>query len=221
MLQIEGWKRAAIWLTIALGLAFAMPNFFYGTVERSNDAEAEIEALGATPERLAEVHVEDVYAERMNALWPEVRDALRDERDVIGTIRRQDGPPDELRVRISRPEGLARAVEVVRDLATPTQTLTGLAQRDIEVAGQGDTVIVTLSEAERTATDNRTIQQSLEIIRRRVDEVGTREPTIQRQGTDRILIQVPGIGSAEELKALIGNTAKLTFHPVIGRTSDP
>ncbi len=249
MLQIEGWKRAAIWLTIALGLAFAMPNFFYGTVERSNDAEAEIEALGATPERLAEasqwptflpgtlvnlgldlrggahllaeVHVEDVYAERMNALWPEVRDALRDERDVIGTIRRQDGPPDELRVRISRPEGLARAVEVVRDLATPTQTLTGLAQRDIEVAGQGDTVIVTLSEAERTATDNRTIQQSLEIIRRRVDEVGTREPTIQRQGTDRILIQVPGIGSAEELKALIGTTAKLTFHPVIGRTSDP
>jgi len=249
MLQIEGWKRVAIWLTIALGLAFAMPNFFYGTVERSNDAEAAIEALGATPERLAEagewpsflpdslvnlgldlrggahllaeVHVEDVYAERMDALWPEVRDALRDERDTVGTIRRQDGPADELRVRISQPEGLSRAVEVVRDLATPTQTLTGLAQSDIEVAGQGETITVTLSEAERDATDNRTIQQSLEIIRRRVDEVGTREPTIQRQGQDRILIQVPGIGSAEELKALIGTTAKLTFHPVIGRTSDP
>ena len=57
------------------------------------------------------------------------------------------------------------------------------------------------------ATDDRTVQQSLEIVRRRVDEVGTREPTIQRQGTDRILIQVPGIGSAEELKALIGTTA--------------
>ena len=61
------------------------------------------------------------------------------------------------------------------------------------MAGDGPTP----SEAERAATDDRTIQQSLEIVRRRVDEVGTREPTIQRQGADRILIQVPGIGSAE------------------------
>jgi preprotein translocase subunit SecD len=65
------------------------------------------------------------------------------------------------------------------------------------------------------------MQQSLEIIRRRVDEVGTREPTIQREGQNRILIQVPGIGSAEELKNLIGTTAKLTFQPVVGRTTDP
>ena len=53
-----------------------------------------------------------------------------------------------------------------------------------------------------------------------VDEAGTREPTIQRQGTDRVLIQVPGIGSAEELKSIIGKTAKLTFHKVIQRTSN-
>jgi preprotein translocase subunit SecD len=65
------------------------------------------------------------------------------------------------------------------------------------------------------------MQQSLEIIRNRVDEAGTREPTIQRQGDDRILIQVPGIGSAAELKALIGTTAKLTFNRVVGRTTMP
>jgi len=65
------------------------------------------------------------------------------------------------------------------------------------------------------------MDQSLEIIRRRVDEAGTREPTIQRQGTDRVLIQVPGIGSAEELKSIIGKTAKLTFHKVSQRTSNP
>ncbi len=64
------------------------------------------------------------------------------------------------------------------------------------------------------------MQQSVEIIRRRVDEVGTREPTIQRQGTDRMLIQVPGIGSASELKALIGTTAQLTFHPVVRQTTN-
>jgi len=249
MLQIALWKRVIILGLCALGLMLALPNAFYDRVETHNDAVAEIEAQGATPERLAavenwpewmpsslvnlgldlrggahllaEVHVEDVYADRMDALWPEVRDALRDERDAVGTIRRQDSPPDELRVRISRPEGLARAMEVARDLATPVASFTGIGASDIVVSGEGDELVVSLSPEEKQATDDRTIQQSLEIIRRRVDEVGTREPTIQRQGADRILIQVPGIGSAAELKALIGTTARLTFNPVVGRTSDP
>ena len=248
MLQIAPWKRLLIWAAVAIGLAFAMPNAFYGTVERHNDAFAEIEALGETPERLealnawpswlpstivnlgldlrggahllAEVQVEDVYSGRMDALWPEVRDALRDERGTVGTVRRQPSADDELRVRISQPDGMSTAVEAVRALARPVTTLTGVGSSDLEVAADGDEIIVTLSEAERLATDDRTIRQSLEIIRRRVDEVGTREPTIQRQGEDRILIQVPGIGSAEELKELIGTTARLTFHPVVGRTSD-
>ncbi len=249
MLQIALWKRVIILGLCALGLMLALPNAFYDRVETHNDAVAEIETQGATPERLAavenwpewmpsslvnlgldlrggahllaEVHVEDVYADRMDALWPEVRDALRDERDAVGTIRRQDSPPDELRVRISRPEGLARAMEVARDLATPVASFTGIGASDIVVSGEGDELVVSLSPEEKQATDDRTIQQSLEIIRRRVDEVGTREPTIQRQGADRILIQVPGIGSAAELKALIGTTARLTFNPVVGRTSDP
>ena len=249
MLQIALWKRVLIWATCAAGLLFAMPNLFYGQVERHNDAAAEIEVLGETPDRLAalaewpsflpstlvnlgldlrggahllaEVHVEDVYADRMDALWPEVRDALRDERATVGTVRRQPSPPDQLIVRISEPAGLARALEVIRELARPVATLTGVGATDIEVAGQGDELIIQLSDQEKRATDDRTIQQSLEIVRRRVDEVGTREPTIQRQGERRILIQVPGIGSAEELKALIGTTARLTFNPVIGRTSDP
>jgi preprotein translocase subunit SecD len=89
------------------------------------------------------------------------------------------------------------------------------------VRGQGDVLIIALSEAERAATDDRTMQQSVEIVRRRVDEAGTREPTIQRQGADRILIQVPGIGSAQELKELIGTTARLTFQPVVGRATAP
>ena len=109
----------------------------------------------------------------------------------------------------------------VQALARPVASLTGVGATDIEVRGENGEVVVTLSEAERIATDDRTMQQSLEIIRRRVDEVGTREPTIQRQGDRRILIEVPGIGSAEELKRLIGTTAKLTFNPVVRTTSDP
>ena len=58
------------------------------------------------------------------------------------------------------------------------------------------------------------MQQSLEIVRRRIDEVGTREPTIQRQGDDRILVQVPGEKDPDSIKRLLGQTAKLTFHLV-------
>jgi preprotein translocase subunit SecD len=249
MLQIPLWKRVVILGVVALGLVFALPNAFYSRVEAHNDAVAAIEAMGATPEReaaaaawpewmpsslvnlgldlrggahlLAEVQVADVYADRMDAFWPEVRDALREERETVGTIRREPSEPAVLRVRISEPAGLERAMEVIRGLATPVVSLTGVGSSDIVVSGAGDEITIQLSDEEKRATDDRTIQQSLEIIRRRVDEVGTREPTIQRQGEDRILIQVPGIGSAAELKALIGTTARLTFHPVVGRTSDP
>jgi preprotein translocase subunit SecD len=170
---------------------------------------------------LAEVKVADVYSARMKSFWPEVRDALRPERATIGTIRLQPSAGDELKVRISQPENMARAMEIVRGLAQQVVSLSGVGSNDIEVSGNEGVLTVRLSEAEKRATDERTMQQSLEIIRRRIDEVGTREPTIQRQGTDRILIQVPGIGSAAELKALIGTTAQLTFHPVVGRGSDP
>jgi preprotein translocase subunit SecD len=153
-------------------------------------------------------------------LWPEVRDILRPERDVVGTIRLQPSASGELRVRISQPENMDRALELVRGLAQPVVSVTGALSNDLEVQADGSDIVVTLSEAEQIATDERTMQQSLEIIRRRIDEVGTREPTIQRQGSDRILIQVPGIGSAAELKEIIGTTTQLTFQPVLGRTDD-
>jgi preprotein translocase subunit SecD len=169
---------------------------------------------------LAEVSVEDVYNDRIDGYWLEVREALRGQRDTVGTIRRQNSPEGELHVKISQPEGMDRATQLVRALATPVTSLSGAGSFDIDVSSRGDILIVQLSEAEKLATNDRTMQQSVEIIRRRVDEVGTREPTIQRQGERRVLIQVPGIGSAAELKSLIGTTAKLTFHPVVGTTNN-
>lgn len=250
MLQIPFWKRALILGLVAIGLLFAMPNLFYGRVEQHNDAVTAAERAGfETPEQaearkswpdflpsnlvnlgldlrggahlLGEVHVADVYKSRMNALWPELREALAKERDVIGAVRRVPGPEDRLTIEIGEPAQMARAVEIARSLATPVASLSGAGSSDLDITASGANLIVGLSEAERAATDDRTIQQSLEIVRRRVDEVGTREPTIQRQGADRILIQVPGIGSAEELKELIGTTARLTFHPVVGQGIDP
>lgn len=169
---------------------------------------------------LAEVQLADVYKQRMNTLWPEARDALKEIRDVVGPVRREKSEPDVLRISVSNKEGLAQAVDKLQGLASSVVSLTGVGQSDIEVTLAGEVIEIRLSEAEKLATDSRTMQQSLEIIRRRVDAAGTREPSILRQGADRILIEVPGVGSAEELKAIIGTTAKLTFNPVVRRTSN-
>ena len=111
---------------------------------------------------------------------------------------------------MAQTDGVARALEIVRGVARPVVSLTGVGSTDIVASADGDIIKIALSDAEKVATDNRTLEQSLEIVRRRVDAAGTREPTIQRQGENRILIQVPGLGSAEELKALIGTTARLS-----------
>ncbi|MGB0498465.1 MAG: protein translocase subunit SecD [Rubricella sp.] len=249
MLQFPLWKKAAIILTCLAGLTLAAPNLWYERVERSNDAREMVE-LGATDDAvladaalwpdalpsgllnlgldlrggahlLVEVQLEEVYEERMEGLWPEVLSTLRPLRDEIGTVRRQASDPSELVIRIGAPEGMDAAIEALRELQRPVPSLTGVGATDIEIVQLTDTDIgITLSEAEQRLTNDRTMQTSLEIVRRRVDESGTREPTIQRQGEDRILIQVPGVGSAQEVIDLIGTTARLAFHPVINSTTN-
>ncbi len=249
MLHFSLWKQILIWAICLAGLTFALPNAFYTKVEQHNDAVVALDAGDAeTPELLAardawpdympnalvnlgldlrggahvlvEVNVADVYQDRLDGMWPAVRDILRKQKEVFGSVRRQDGN-NELRVRIGNAEAIAEAVVQVNTLTRPVVSLTGAGARDYEVVADGDEIVLTMSEAEQIATNDRTMLQSLEIIRRRVDEAGTREPTIQRQGADRILIQVPGIGSAEELIDLIGRTAKLSFNAVVRQVASP
>jgi preprotein translocase subunit SecD len=244
------WKRVLILLICLWGIVASIPNAFYSAVEGHNDAVLAIEAAEgvATPEQaadqakwpnwlpsalmnlgldlrggahlLAEVQLSDVYKARMDALWPDVRDAMRELRDQVGAVRRAPSPEDRLRVTISKPEGMAAALEAVRALAVPVVGLSGAGQSSLDVKAEGNDIVITLSDAEKQSTDQRTLEQSVEIVRRRVDAAGTREPTIQRQGEDRILIQVPGIESATALKVLIGTTAQLTFNPVVSRTTN-
>jgi preprotein translocase subunit SecD len=235
-------KQTTVWLAVLLAVFFALPHLFYDRVERHNDAakllaqgrtltaaqQADLEGwpgwlpsgivnlgldLRGGVHLLVEVALADVYGEILDGLWPEVRDTLR-AAPGVSSVRRQESPPGELRVRIDSPAAMGAALAAVR--ALPGY---GLA---VEDAGDG-IVRVTLSEAERLAIDERTVAQSLEKIRRRVDEAGTREPSIQRQGENRIVVQVPGLGSAEELLAIIGKTARLTFHPVVraGTAGEP
>lgn len=135
MLQIDLWKRIVIVLTCVVGLWLALPNAFYSPVEQHNDAVKAIEQGGATPELeaqrdlwpgwmpsglvnlgldlrggahlLAEVRVQDVYKSRMEATWPEVRDALRS----LTPVRRQEAPDGQLQVRLQDPTKMAEAME--------------------------------------------------------------------------------------------------------------
>ncbi|TNF16659.1 MAG: protein translocase subunit SecD [Rhodobacteraceae bacterium] len=250
MLQISLWKRALILIVVLIGIVFAAPNVFYNRVEGHNDAlSAEAKGNALTPEQqaaraswpdwlpsdiinlgldlrggaqlLAQVNVTEVYKARVDGLWPEFRKALADERSTLGSIRRVKSDPGVLRIQIGNADQIQEALRIAETLNTPLASLTGVGQKTLAITAEGNQLVIQLSDAEKASTDDRTMQQSLEIVRRRIDAAGTREPTIVREGSDRILIQVPGASSAQEIKQLIGTTAKLTFNSVIGTTSNP
>ena len=175
---------------------------------------------------LVEVQVEEVWAERILNLRREVFDALRREQ-----IRRKISIEGErVRVEITDPAQQAQAGEILRGLTRPVggggigggfgMATGGIVENDLIVTGTPGGYTIELSEAGKSEITGRTMSQSLEIMRRRIDETGTREPTIQRQGERRILIQVPGLSSSAELLEIIGKTAKLTFHDVKGFGAD-
>ena len=165
---------------------------------------------------LVDVQVEEVFNERLQGLRRAIFDELR-EAGIDRKITLQD---DRRHRRDHRTRPTWR---------TPATILNGLAAPDRRVlrwaaapAGATSTspqvpggYTITLSEAGSAEITDRTMPQSLEIMRRRIDETGTREPVIQRQGDRRILIQVPGLGSSQELLDIIGKTAKLSFHDVV------
>ena len=167
---------------------------------------------------LVEVQIAEVIEERMQDLRAEVRGALREA--GVRRFSRLTAAPDHVSVRIENADQISAARAAIEGLAEPVSGglgfgMGGASGQTLAVSSTGEqTLRVELSEAERAALTDRVMAQSLEVMRRRIDETGTREPTIQRQGEERILIQVPGIGSAEELLGLIGRTAKLTFHEV-------
>ena len=146
---------------------------------------------------------QDVYAEQLEGLWPDLRDRLRDLRDQVGTrAAARRGRRTSCASASASPAGMDAALQAVAEAAQPVFSITGGAQP--RVRGRAPRATAGRhadATPRRRRSTQRTMQQSLEIIRRRVDETGTREPSIQRQGADRILVQVPGIGSAEELLA--------------------
>ena len=226
MLYFAPWKRILILGLCLLGIAFAVPN---GIDRETREGLPEwlphqavnlgLDLRGGA-HLLVEVQVQEVVADRMQNLRADVREALRG--SDVRRFQALTAGPDFVSVRITNAEDVERARDAMIALAQPVGGGFGLAGAvDLEVEEESNqTLRLTFTEAGLKDITDRTIAQSLEIIRRRIDESGTREPSIQRQGEDRILVQVPGVGSAEEVLDLIGRTAKLSFHAVRGFGAD-
>ena len=156
-----------------------------------------------------EVDAAALQRERVQTLNADAVRVLRGARIQPQSVRRDNNV-----VTITLREAASReqAMTLLRGLATPIGPF-GIGAPDITVMAVSDTVItVTPTGASMTERAEAAIQQSLEIVRRRIDEIGVAEPTIQRVGTDRITVQLPGVQDPSRIRAAIGSTAKLTFH---------
>ena len=159
---------------------------------------------------LLEVDVQPVFAERLESMVGDVRAGLRAAR--IG-YRGLGVQGDAVSLTLTDPAQRDQALAEI-DKLNPT-TLGGTGRvRDFDVADEGGRIVMRLTEAKLFDLRQSAINQSLEVVRRRIDEIGTREASIQRQGSDRILVQVPGERDPENIKRLLGRTARLTFHMV-------
>src|SRR2546422_489504 len=217
MLYFTRWKALAIILTALVVCLFAVPNFFPQEKVKTWPVWAQRHiVLGLDLQGgsylLLEVDSNYVKKEKLDQVRDEVRRVLRDAKiGYTGLSARADAV--EVRVKDS---DLQAALPKLRELSQPLGGLLGSSgQRSLEVSDAGGGLIrLTVPQAAITERIRQAVEQSIQIVERRVNELGTVEPLIQRQGVDRILVQVPGLQDPTRLKELLGKTAKLDFRMV-------
>lgn len=161
---------------------------------------------------LLQVNREDIVEGRLSDIRREARSLLIDAE--IGSLITTNG--NTLDVELTDPSQLDQARTVLAPLERMIEgsLLQAGTIPETQITTTGGRIRITLTEDAISSRMSSLVSQSLEVIRNRIDEVGTTEPIIQRQGDDRILVQVPGFGDSERLKELISQTARLTFHLV-------
>ena len=218
MLYFTRWKALAIVLTALFICLFAVPNFLPEKMVASWPKWAQRHVvlgldLQGGSHLLLEVDTKAVRKEMLETLRDDMRRVLREARiGYTGLVVR--GSSAEVRIR----EG-ANADQALEKLRTLSQPLGGIlsatGQRSLDVTSEaGGLIRLTLSEPAIVERVRQSVDQSIQIIERRVNELGTVEPLIQREGADRILVQVPGLQDPTRLKQLLGKTAKLDFRMV-------
>jgi len=217
MLYFTRWKVVAILLTVFVVCLFAVPNFFPSSTVASWPKWAQrhmvlgLDLQGGS-HILLEVDTKAVRKEMLEATRDDARRVLREARiGYTGLLVR--GTSVEVRVRENNQ--LDQALAKLRTLSQPLGGILGsTGERNLDVSNNGNLVRLTLSDPAIVERVRQAVDQSIQIIERRVNELGTVEPLIQREGSDRILVQVPGLQDPTRLKQLLGKTAKLDFRMV-------
>ena len=212
MMYFSRLKTILILGACLLGAIFCIPNLFpapavwmpWRTVHLGLD-------LRGGSYLLLQVDMAAVIKERLNGLLDGVRQALRPAQIYYTTLQ---ADPDHNRIllRLRDPGRTAAAVAALRPLISaegPAGT------PDLDIASQPDgTITLTLSPVALNARAQSAVQQSIEIVRRRIDETGVVDPQITQEGNNRIVVQLPGIGDPDRIKQLLGKTAHMTFQLV-------
>ena len=217
MLYFTRWKALAIMLTALVVCLCAVPNFFPEATVKGWPGWAQRRlVLGLDLQGgsylLLEVDSNYVKKEKLDQVRDDARRVLRDAKiGYTGLATR----PDSVEVRVKDTD-FQNALTKLRELSQPLSGLLGSSgQRNLEVSdASGGLIRLAVPQAAITDRIRQTIEQSIQIVERRVNELGTVEPLIQRQGTDRILVQVPGLQDPTQLKSILGKTAKMEFRMV-------
>ena len=218
MLYFTRWKALSIVLTALVICLFAVPNFLPASMVESWPKWAQrhivlgLDLQGGS-HILLEVDTKSVRKEMLENLRDEVRRVLRDARiGYTGLVVRGNG----VEVRIREGANSSQAESKLDGLSQPLGgILSATGQRNLDITKEaGNLFRLTLTEPAIVERVRQAVDQSIEIIGRRVNELGTVEPLIQREGTDRVLVQVPGLQDPTRLKQLLGKTAKLDFRMV-------
>src|SRR4051794_32568840 len=219
MLYFTRLKALAIILTALVVCLFAVPNFFPEAQVRTWPKWAQRHiVLGLDLQGgsylLLEVDSNYIKTKRLEAIRDDARKALREAKiQFTGGVNIRG---DAVEARIGNANEIPTALSKLRELSQPLGGLLGSSgQRSLDVSDAGGGLIrLTVPEAAVQDRIRQTIEQSIQIVEKRVNEVGTVEPIIQRQGNNRILVQVPGLQDPTRLKELLGKTANMEFRMV-------
>ncbi|SUZ97839.1 uncharacterized protein METZ01_LOCUS50693 [marine metagenome] len=197
------WKATLVILVISLGIIFTLPTLLYKENSNNwffdNKINLGLDLQGGSY-LLLEVQTEVLMQEELNNISDSIQFIARGlQTNIINIISEED----EIQLRFSNNDKLEEIREKFKN-----------NYRNVNVTINNNTMKIAINEIFKKNIKESAIKQSLEIVRKRIDESGTKEPLIQRSGKKRILLQLPGIKDPERIKELLGTTAKLTFHMV-------
>jgi SecD/SecF fusion protein len=229
MLRIATWQVVAILALVAAAVLLVVPSFMpaetVASLERSLPSwlPARPITLGLDLQGgahlLMEVDKGQLIKGQVDQLRDDVRGKLREGKiPLTGGVGAQ---PKGVVVRIADPAERAKALELLQSLNTTVGgALTGATDRMLTIAEGDGAIRLTLTDAAINDKIRRAVSQSIEVLNRRLNASGTKETNVQRQGADRVLIEVPGLQDTTKLKQLVGTTAKMTFR-LVGDSNDP